>query len=676
MSEQSTMDAAVMVQKFTDFITVNYLAELLENARKGFGFLNINFRDLITFEPELADLLLDQPEEVLKAAEIACGSINEKAKSTVVRVHNLPAKTCEMYIRNIRSKHLNKFFLIEGIVRQKSDVRPQVTSAKFECPSCGNVLAVIQVDKKFKEPTKCSCGRKGKFRILNKELVDAQMIKLEEIPEQLEGGAQPKRIDTFLTKDLVSPLTESRTNPGARIKVTGVIKEVPITLRTGGQATRFDLLFEVNHVEPVEQDLSDIKISESEEKQIIELSKHSQLWKKMVDSIAPSIYGHDMIKKALILQMLGGVQKQKKSGITIRGDIHMLLIGDPGGGKSQMLKRQSVVAPKARFVSGRGASGTGLTATVVKDEFLQGWSLEAGALVLANKGLCCIDELDKMTKEDTWSMHEAMEQQSVSISKANIQASLRCETTILAAANPKFGRFDPFDTVASQINLPSTLVNRFDLIFPIKDLPDKEKDARLAGFILGQHQSDEDEPPLETELLRKYIAYARQQCVPVLTDEAIEELQSYFVTMRGSGTKGGVVKSIPISARQLEGLVRLSEAAAKLRLSSCVTAEHAKQAIELLDYCLKQVALDEETGTIDIDRIATDMPASQRSKIITVKEIIVDIENKIGKVIPLEDIVTAAGEKGIQESEVEEVIQKLKRSGDLFEPKRGFISRI
>jgi replicative DNA helicase Mcm len=670
----TALDATQIIKKFTEFIEQYYEADLLENTRKGNQFLVVDFNNLIKFAPDLADLLLDQPEEVIKGAEIACEQITEKAKRVVVRIRNLPP-VCHLLIRNIRSKNLGRFYLLEGIVRQKSDVRPQVISAKFECPSCGNVLSVIQVDKKFKEPNKCSCGRKGKFRMLSKDLIDAQLVKLEEVPEHLDGGAQPKRLDVFLTKDLVSPLTEGRTNPGARIKVTGIIKEVPIVLRTGAQATRFDLMFEANHSEPVEQDLSDINITPEEEVEIKKLAKNPNIWKIMTESIAPGIYGHNKIKQALILQLLGGVRKEKASGSIIRGDIHILLIGDPGGGKSQMLKRLSLVAPRARFVSGRGASGTGLTATVVKDEFLQGWSLEAGALVLANKGICCIDELDKMTKEDTWSMHEAMEQQTVSISKANIQASLRCQTTILAAANPKFGRFDPYDTVASQINLPSTLINRFDLLFPIKDIPDQTKDAKLAGFILEQHKMMDEDPPLDTDFVRKYAAYAKQHCKPKLTDEAIIELRDYFVQMRAQSGTGGM-KSIPVSARQLEGLVRLSEANAKLHLQEEVLAKDAKKAIELLDFCLRQVALDEETGTIDIDRIATDMPASQRSKIISIKEIIIEMENKIGKVIPLEDIVLAAQEKGIDESDVEEVIQKLKRSGDVFEPKRGFISRI
>ena len=596
------------------------------------------------------------------------------AKNFSVRFINLP-QSADLMIRNIRSKHLTRLYFFEGVVRQKSDVRPKVTAARFECPSCGNVLPILQLDNKFKEPSRCSCGRKGKFRMLSKELVDAQGLVLEEVPEKLEGGEQPKRINIFLQNDLVSPLSEKKTNPGTKIRVVGVIKEIPIITKSGVQSTRFDLLVEANSVETIEEDFSDITIDEEELEKIKELSKDPLLAQKIIKSIAPSIYGHESIKEALILQMVGGVRKARDDGVVIRGDIHILLVGDPGAGKSQLLKRATFVAPKARYVTGKGASGAGLTATVVKDEFLQGWSLEAGALVLANKGLCCIDELDKMSREDTWAMHEALEQQSVSISKANIQATLRAETTVLAAANPKYGRFDPYDVVANQINLPPTLINRFDLIFPIKDLPDIRKDEKAARFILELHKNNVEEPPIETKLLKKYFAYARQNIFPKLTDAAIRCLEEYYIRMRSQAVNQGA-KSVPISARQLEGLVRLSEANAKLRLSDEVTKADAERAIALLDFCLRQVAFDEESGTFDIDRIASEIPASQRNKLILVKEIIAELENQLGKTIPVEDIIKKAEEKGLSESETEEIIQKLKRGGDIFEPRRGFVSRI
>jgi replicative DNA helicase Mcm len=682
MTEQVSkhLDATELIQKLHDFFQQQYYAELVEQARKGQKWLVVDFAELTKFDPDIADALLEQPEEVLKAGEIAIEQFDvqggpESVKNFVARFVNLP-ESCRIMIRNIRSNHLNRFHLIEGVVRQKSDVRPQVTEARFECPSCGNTISILQLDNKFKEPSRCSCGRKGKFRLLSKRLVDAQSMVLEEVPEQLDGGEQPKRLKVFLKNDLVSPLSEKRTNPGARIILSGLVKEVPIITRSGAQSTVFDLLFEANSVTTVQEEFTDINISPEDAQQIKTLAEDPALIRKMVSSVAPSIYGHDQVKEALLLQMFGGIRKKHDDGVVRRGDIHILLVGDPGAAKSQMLKRMTVVAPKARYITGKGASGAGLSATVVKDEFLQGWSLEAGALVLANKGHCMIDELDKMGKEDGWAMHEALEQQTVTISKANIQATLRCETTVLAAGNPKFGRFDPYDTVANQIDLPPTLINRFDLIFPIKDLPDQKKDEKLASFMLELHQNNIETPPLSTELLRKYIAYARQNIFPKLTDGAIEELKDYFIKMRASAGTGASARSVPISARQLEGLVRLSEASAKMHLRDKVTKKDAKKAIELLDYCLRQVAMDEETGQIDIDRIATGMPASQRNKIMTIKEIISELENKVGKVIPLEDIVREAQSKGMSEAEIEDLIQKLKKSGDLFEPRHGFISRI
>ncbi len=672
------MDFNEQIRLFGEFIEQSCKAELLEKVRKGEKFIVLDFAELSKFSPELADTLLDHPEDSIKtaAASLEQFDLPGEAKGFAVRIKNLP-ESQKILIRNIRSNHLDKLLCIEGVVRQKSDVRPMVTVARFECPSCGNVLAVLQIDDKFKEPTRCGCGRKGKFRMLSKELIDAQRLVLEEAPEDLEGGEQPKRMSVFLKGDLVSPIAEKKTNPGQKIRIVGMVKEVPIILRSGGPSTRFELHIEGNYIDTVEEDYSDIVITEEDLTKIKDISEDPNLTKRMILSIAPSIYGHEAIKEALVLQLMGGVRKKRDDGVVTRGDMHILLIGDPGSGKSMLLKRIKVVAPKGRFISGKGVSGAGLTAAVVKDEFLGGWSLEAGALVLANKGVVCIDELDKMTDDDRAAMHEALEGQTITISKANIQATLRCETTVLAAANPKFGRFDPYDTIANQIELPSTLINRFDLLFPIKDLPDPTKDERMATFILDLHQNPTGiEPDIDTKMLRKYIAYAKKHVYPKLTEAAIAELKDYYLQMRSSGISEGGVKSIPISARQLEGLVRLAEASARMRLSQEVTKRDAKKAVELLDHCLRLVALDEKTGRIDIDRIATDTPATERNKIGIIKEIINELENKLGKTIPLEDIIKMAEEKNLSEADVEEVIQRLKRAGDLFEPRRGFIGKI
>jgi len=673
------MELQDQIERFRTFFEKNYYPRLMEGARSGKAFLAVDFDELSKFDAELADALLDEPEEIIRAAEIAIenfdflGNIVERFR---IRFSNLPDSQI-MDIRHIRSEHIGKLFSFEGIVRQKSDVRPQVKTARFECPACGNVLSVIQLDSRFKEPIRCNCGRKGHFRLVSKDLVDAQGIVLEEAPENLEGGEQPKRINIFLKDDLVSPITEKKTNPGSKIIVNGIIKEIPIILKNGGQSTTFDLLVEANFVNAVQEDFGDIEISKEEENEIKELAQDPRIYRRLVRSIAPSIYGHDLIKEALLYQLMGGVRKKRDDGVVTRGDIHVLLIGDPGSGKSQLLKRVNRIAPKGRFVSGKGASGAGLTAAVVRDEFLKGWSLEAGALVLAHKGICAIDELDKMSTEDRDAMHEALEGQTITISKANIQATLRAETTVLAAANPKFGRFDLVEPVSKQIDLPPTLINRFDLIFPVKDLPDKDRDEKMASFILSLHQNPNMEnPEISSELLRKYIAYARQHFRPVLTDSALEEIKEYYLKMRATASREGDVRRIPISPRQLEALVRLSEASAKVRLSNRVTKKDARRAVDLLHHCLAQVGVDPETGEMDIDRISTGITATERSKLVNIREIIADLEGSIGKNIPVDDVVRAASEMGMSEDKVEEALEKLKRSGDIFEPKRGFISRL
>lgn len=673
------MEAGDQIRRFQEFFELHHHAGILENIRKNQHFFVIDFKELSKFDSELAEDLLEDPKEVIRAAELAVENF-ELPKSVInfrVRFKNLP-ETQKIIIRNIRSSHIGSLLSIEGVVRQKTEVRPQVTNAKFECPSCGNIINVLQLDQKFKEPSRCGCGRKGKFRLLSKELIDVQKIVLEEAPDDLEGGEQPKRMSLFLKEDLVSPLTEKKTNPGSKIRVSGIVKEIPITLRSGGQSTRYDLMIFANFVEPINEDYYEINISNEDENAFVELSKDTKAEKKLVQSVAPSIYGYDEIKLALLLQAVGGVVKTRSDGMRTRGDIHVLLIGDPGAGKSQLLKRMAKVAPKSRYVSGKGVSGAGLTASVVKDEFLNGWSLEAGALPLCNNGICMIDEMDKMSKEDRGAMHEALEQQTVSISKANIQATLKCATTVLAAANPKFGRFDPYELVAKQIDLPPALITRFDLIFAVKDIPHADKDKKMARHMLTLHQAPETQQvELDTNFIRKYISYARQKKQPILSDAAINEIEDYYINMRNSSSEDGKVSVVPISPRQLEALIRLSEASARLRLADKVSRKDAKRAIEVLDFCLKQIGLDPETGKIDIDRISSGITASQRGKIHLIKEIINDLENSTGqKVIPIKEIVTAAKNRNVEEGEVYDVLDKLRISGDIFEPERGSISKL
>ncbi len=670
--------AQEQIEKFQEFLEMNYQKDIHALVKGGEKSLNVDFNEFAMFDPILAEDLLNEPEEIILAAEIALSQFDIPNKTIKVRFSNLP-ESQKILIRNIRSEHIDRFVCFEGIVRQSSDVRPQMISAKFECPSCGNNITMPQIEEKFKEPNRCSCGRVGRFKLINKILVDSQRLVIEESSDALRGGEQAKRLPIYLRDDLVEPKMEKKTTPGSKVKINGLIREVPIQSKTGGQSTRFDICMEVNYIEPIEISYEEITLEEEDLEEIKQLSKDPRIYEKFTSSIAPSILGHEDIKGALILQLMGGVRKVTNDNQKIRGDVHILLVGDPGAAKSSLIKFMEYVAPRARYIVGRGATSAGITASVIRDEFIRGWALEAGAIVLASGGFLLLDEMDKMTEEDTSAMHEAMAQQTVTISKANIQATLTARTSVLAAANPKLGRFDPYQPIASQIDLPPALINRFDLIFPVRDLPNKEKDSLIASHVLElQHNPIVHEPPIEVGLMRKYVAYAKQSINPKLTQGAIEEIKTFYVNLRNSSVVGDTetVKPIPISARQLESLVRLAEGSARIRLSSKVTRSDARKAISIMRYCLMQVGFDHETGQIDIDRITTGVSASHRNKIHTIREIIGSFESQGKKSIPVEDIVAEATDKKITESQVEEIIEKLKREGEVYEPRRGFISKI
>src|SRR3989338_10304248 len=374
-------DLIIESKNFFDF----HKKQIGQSIRTGNNIIELNFSDLSEFSNRLSDALLANPEETIRLMENA---LEETGLISNPRIRFLDLPDVHlMKIRNIRSKNLNQMIMVEGIVRQSSDVRPQVINAKFECPSCGTIISVLQMEKKFHEPSRCSCGRRGGFRLVQKDLVDTQRLVVEESPESLSGGEQPKRINIFLKEDLVEPKMEEKTTPGSKVKVIGVLKEVPVPLSTGGLSTRFELAIEVNNLIPLEETFEELDIKEEDEKHILELSKDPEVFEKLAKSITPSVWGYEEIKKALVLQLFGGVKKIHTDGQRSRGDIHILLIGDPGVAKSVTLGFMAEISPKGRYVVGKSASGAGLTATVVKDEYLKGWSLEAGAMVLANKGL-------------------------------------------------------------------------------------------------------------------------------------------------------------------------------------------------------------------------------------------------------------------------------------------------
>ena len=672
------MEQKDLLKKFEVFLSDDHNRQLLKAAQKQKPLI-VDFEKLEEFDPELADFFLENPATCFDKIAGVISSIDtgvELEEKINFRVRGLPQSSL-VKIKDVRSNHIGKFISIEGIIKQASEVRPEITAATFECQACGERITLFQSKQTLSTPYMCECGSKRSFELINRALTDVQRIIVEESPETLEGGQQPRKIAVYLRDDLVDPKFQNKVVPGNKVIINGVINDIPLKMDSGKETKRRDIYLEANYLEAIEIEFEDIELTKEDERQIKMLSKNQNVHQLLVQSIAPSIYGYEDIKEAIALMMFSGVRKERTDGLVSRGDTHILLVGDPGAGKSALLKYVSDLAPKGRYVVGKSTSGAGITAAAVKDEFTGGWALEAGALVLANKGLLCIDELDKMNPEDRSAIHEGLEQQTITVSKATIQATLQCKTIVLAAANPKFGRFDQNISIPDQIDLPSTLINRFDLIFPIRDIPQRDRDTHLAKHVLKLHRDPKvKKPVIDSEMLRKYIAYARMHYKPKLTAEAVREIENFYVNLRSQYQAAeGKVPSVPISPRQLEALVRLSEASARSRLSNRVKKEDAKRAIKLLTHCLEKVGINPETGMFDIDRLESGITSTQRNKIREIIKIITELqEDAGGSEVSIEDIIATAEEDGIDNAE--EIIRRLKKEGEIFEPRQGFIRKV
>jgi replicative DNA helicase Mcm len=530
---------------------------------------------------------------------------------------------------------------------------------------CGNEVTVIVTSESIEKPSICQYCQKigGNWKLeVEKSLYrDFQRLVIQERPEEIPAGRMPRSIEVDVYDDLVDVV-----RPGDRVVIIG-IPQLRVS-STKKSRSIFSIYILVNNVIVSQRLLEEIEITKEDEEKILVLARDSMVRRKIIASIAPSIYGLWDIKEAIALMLFGGTPKQLRDGTRIRGDIHILIIGDPGTAKSQLLQYVARIAPRAIYTTGRGATAAGLTAAVVRDKQSGEFYLEAGALVLADGGVACIDEIDKMREEDRVAIHEAMEQQTVSIAKAGIVARLNARTSVLAAGNPRYGRYLPNRSIAENVNLPPTILSRFDLIFVIKDMPNVDKDLRLAKHITATHkQFEEVKPIIDIDLLRKYIAYARKNIKPVLTDEAKRLIEEFFVEMRKKSLSAPE-SPIAITARQLEALIRLAEAHAKMALKNEVTEEDAAEAIRLMKSMLESVGIDVERGEVDIDVIMTGQPKSQRERMIIIEELIRELASRDG-CAKLRDIIAKAKERKIDEKFVEEAITKLRREGVLYRPK-------
>jgi len=671
-------------EKFFDTFCKEDVEKLLDRYPERRS-LEVSYTELSRYSSKIADSLLSKPDLFIKAAEnalrgMAMASQYEVPFEPHVRFFDLPEQSRPM-IQDIGADHVGKLICIDGLITRRTEIRPKVKVMELRCPYCENIEK-LPIEKNTVIPETCSnCKRKGlQHDEEESKFVNLQKAEAQEPLEMTRGGAPASHVEVWMEDDLVNTIS-----PGQRVEITGVLRIRPFG-ESRGQTSRtvYSKFLDAVHLKRVEKEFEEVDINKEDEKTILELSKNSDLYQKVVGSIAPSIYGHDEVKEALALQLFGGTpNKMLSDGGHIRSDIHVLLIGDPGVSKTRMLQYITNLAPKSIYVSGKAVTSAGLTATAEKDELGDGgWTLKAGALVLASGGLAGIDEFDKIKDEEVAALHEVMESQSVSVAKAGIVARFKAKTSILAAANPKFGRFDPMGYPADQFDIPPTILSRFDLIFPMKDILDEEKDRKLASFILDQHRiagkraektiSEEEEirPPIEADLLRKYIAYARRRVVPILTQEASDKIGEYYVELRRVGATQGAV---PITPRYIEGMVRLAEASAKVRLSRRVELSDAERAIRLMDFMLRSITMDKGLGRMDIDIITTGQPKSKADRIRNIIDIVKELEKEYD-LVELEKVVEEAKKYGLDETTTRKMIDEmLRKTGELYEPKHGHV---
>jgi replicative DNA helicase Mcm len=638
----------------------------------------VDFDELLAAEPKLAQRLMDSPDEYLEYANRAAKTqlqieepeYAEEIVNVTVRFRGLPEATP---LRVLGSKHIGKLVMLDGIVVRASPARPMVMEAAFKCKWCGAISHVTQSGPFLTAPLACSapeCRRKSSFDFIQEDstFIDSQDVRIQERPEDLPPGQLPRWLDIkLLERDLVDAA-----RPGDHVSVVGLTRAVAARLPKVGQLRSFTLHLDTNFIDVESKEPEKVLITPEEEKKIVELSKDPDIHNKILHSLAPSIYGLEHLKEAVMYLLFGGTAKHFPD-ITIRGDMNVLIVGDPGTAKSQLLQYVSKIAPRGLYTSGRGTTAAGLTAAVLRDK-AGGMTLEAGALVLADKGVAAIDEMDKMRTEDRVAIHEVMEQHTVSVAKGGIVATLNARTSILAAANPTLGRYDPYRTVSENISLPVTILSRFDLIFVLRDVPEEVKDAQMTEHILDLHRRGTvpTEAPVESELFRKYVSYAKN-IKPQLTHEALDCLKDFYLRMRSASETEGT--PVAITARQLESLVRLAEARARVALRGKVTLDDAERAIDIMKISLEQVGIDMSSQKFDIDIIMTGKPKSLRDRLSIILGLITSMEKETGMVDKERLMERLQTEYDILSGEAERLIGQLLKEGTLFAPRDGFLKK-
>ena len=657
---------SIIKEKINDFfaekrkIDIKYktlkIEEFLESYWQGENKdLIIDFADLAKELPEIADELLEEPEEMLKLFELAYRKISyqEENKEITVRFKNFP-KSEEHTIGELRKDHLNKLVVVRGLVAQRGEPHPKVSVVRYQCPSCGEIYTVVQTEKILKEPKLCSCGRKGRMNVLDRELRDVQYIILEELGSDLFNRSQPEQIAIELYDGLTNPSKQHLFNPGETIKVIGVLKGEEVQAK-GGKKTEMRKYIIANNVEG-DADTFRFNIVKSDEEKIKEISKNNPL-KQLTESFAPNIYTIQGLKESLLLASV----LRPSNAFKFRTYSHILMIGDPGLGKTSLMIELKPYIHRARFISGEGASGVGLLGSAVKDERL-GWMLKAGEVVLAAGSILFVDEFDKFKEKED--LHSVMESGIVTLAKASIHATMKSETAIIASANPKHGRFDEYEDFFSQIDLNPALLTRFDLIWFLRD----KRTDNYDDFVIDSMVTTR-EKPIGDELFAKYLYMAKHFSEPQFAEGVVEYIKQIYKRMRqmNFSDENGKGKRFIVVPRHAQAIIRLAMAHAKLRFSKTIEKEDVDIAQDLF---MKSIATFGKFS--DLERyFMTGVTESDLERQIS---ILVMSALQPGVVLSYDDIFSYVAENTtveIKDEILKKVLDNLKKMGDIYEPKSG-----